>query len=175
MCIFVLSAIVKMTLLKQIIFLIIGFLTLQSCQKNNAKIDLNFENEFQDSIKKNDAEFFRCQYDGLTPQKSYFVNSKLRFLKIHLGPELGSVDARIYFDDKTDSIKKNVLRVIEPKDWKTEKLADTIFVIYPNKKLTYAYVDNKLATSKFNKKIYKWNRKFIKNVKKYTEEKYNSR
>ena len=161
--------------LKQIILYITSFLALQGCQKNNDKIDLNFEKEFQDSIKKNDAEFFNFHYDGLSPQKSYFVNSKLRFLKIHLGPELGSIDAKIYFDENNDSIRKNVLRIIEVEDWKTEKLVDTIFVIYPNKKITYSYVDNKLASSKFNKRIYNWNREFIKNVKNYTEEKYNSR
>ena len=52
--------------LKQIILFIISFLTLQSCQKNNDKIDLNFEKEFQDSIKKNNAEFFKYQYETYT-------------------------------------------------------------------------------------------------------------
>ena len=161
--------------LKEIILFIISFLTLQSCQKNNDKIDLNFEKEFQDSIKKNNAEFFKYQYDGLTPQKSYFVNSKLRFVKFHFGPELGSVDARVYFDEKTDSISKYVLRNIEPEDWKTEKLVDTIFVIDPRKKITIAYVNNVLVDSTFNKMAFNSNIVFIKKMKLDTENKYNSR
>ena len=161
--------------LKPFMILIMTILTFQSCRKNNDKIELAFEKEFSDSIKKNNAELFKYNYDELTPQKSYFVNSKLRFLKVHLGPELGSIDAKIYFDEKTKSIKKNVLRIIEVEDWKTEKLVDTIFVIYPNEKITHAYVNNKLATNKFNKRVYNWNKEFINNLKTDTEEKYNSR
>ncbi len=160
--------------LKQISLFLIIILTIQNCQKNNDKIDLTFEKEFADSLEKNNATLFKYNYDGLTPQKSYFVNDKLQFLKIHRGPEYGSIDARIYFD-KNDSIQKNVLRIIEVEDWKTENLVDTIFVIYPEKQLIFAYVNNKLVDSSFNKRRYDWNAKFIKKLKFYTEEKYNSR
>jgi hypothetical protein len=155
------------------IFLLI-FLLL-NCGKNNNELNTKFENEFNDSIKKSNAKSFEYNYYELTPQKSYFVNSKLRFLKFHIGPEFGSIDSKIYYDQKTDSIKKHVLRIVEVENWKTEKLVDTIFVMYPEKKKIYSYVNNKLVDSTFKKQIFEWNQKFIKNIKHTTEEKYNYR
>lgn len=152
-----------------------------SCSnKNNETTYLKFENEFNKSILENKAKIFNFEYDGLVPQNSYFVNSKLKFLKYKHGPENGSVESLIFFETNSNKIKKIIRREVyyEWDDHKNErngKLSDTIFVIQFDKNKVYTYFDNKLIDSTFRKKVYETDIEFIKNMKTETEKNYNNR
>ena len=162
-------------------FLILTSLFFVSCsQKNNDKIYLNFEREFTESILERKAKSFKFEYDGLVPQESYFVNSKLKFLKYKHGPENGSVESLIFFDINSDKIEKLVRREIYY-EWddnskeRNGKFSDTIFVIQFDKNKVYTYFDNKLIDSTFRKNVYETDVEFIKNMKTETEKNYNNR
>jgi hypothetical protein len=152
-----------------------------SCSnKNNEETYLKFENEFNKNILDNKAKSFNFEYDGLVPQNSYFVNSKLKFLKYKHGPENGSIESLIFFDINSDTIKKIVRREIyyewdDNRNERNGKFSDSIFVILFDKNKMYTYLDNKLIDSTFRKKVYETDIEFIKNMKIETEKKYNNR
>ena len=161
--------------------LILTTLVCVSCSnKNNEMTYLKFENEFNKSILENKAKSFNFEYDGLVPQNSYFVNSKLKFLKYKHGPENGSVESLIFFETNSDEIKKIIRREVyyewdDHKNERTGKSSDTIFVIQFDKNKVYKYFDNKLIDSTFRKEVYQTDIEFIKNMKTVTEKNYNNR
>lgn len=66
----------------QTYFIFLVIISFTSCSnKNNEKTYLLFENEFNKNIIDNNAKAFEFEYDGLVPQNSYFIDSKLKFLK----------------------------------------------------------------------------------------------
>jgi len=141
---------------------------------------LKFENEFNKNILDNKAKSFNFEYDGLVPQNSYFVNSKLKFLKYRHGPENGSIESLIFFDSNSDVIKKIIRREVyyewdDNRNERTGKSSDTIFVIQFDKNKVYTYFDNKLIDSTFRKEVYETDIKFIKKMKTVTEKNYNNR
>jgi hypothetical protein len=141
---------------------------------------LKFESEFNKNILDSKAENFNFEYDGLVPQNSYFINSKLKFLKYKHGPENGSIELLIYFDLKTDKIKKIIRREVyyewdDKRNERSGNLSDTIFVIKFDKNKMYTYFDNKLIDSTFRKKVYERDIEFTKNMKNQTEKNYNNR
>ena len=152
-----------------------------SCSnKNNEKTYLKFENEFNESILKNKAISLNFIYDGLVPQSSYFVNSKLKFLKYRQGPENGNEESLIFFDINSNLIKKIVRREIyyewdDNKNERTGKFSDTIFVIMFDKSKMVTYVDNTLIDSTFREDIYETDIEFIKKMKTATERQYKNR
>jgi hypothetical protein len=152
-----------------------------SCSnKNNKMTYLKFENEFNNNILDSKAKSFNYEYDGLVPQNSYFINSKLKFLQYRHGPENGSIESLIYFDFNSDEIKKIVRRKIyyEWDDNRNERngnFSDTIFVILYDKNKIYTYFGNKLIDSTFKKNVYETDLEFIKNMKTETEKNYNNR
>ena len=162
-------------------FLILTTALFISCSNNNnEKIYLRFENEFNKDILDNKAKSFNFEYDGLVPQNSYFVNSKLKFLKYKHGPENGSIESLIFFDINSDIIKKIVRREIyyewdDSRNERNGKFSDTLFVILLDKNKIYTYFDNKLIDSTFNKNVYETDIEFIENMKTETEKKYNNR
>lgn len=152
-----------------------------SCSnKNNKKTYLKFENEFNKDILDNKAKSFIFNYDGLVEQNSYFVNSKLKFLKYKHRPENGSIESLIFFDINSDNIEKIIRRQIyyewnDNRNERSEKFSDTIFLILFDKNKIYTYFDNKIVDSTFKKNVYETDIKFIKNMKTETEKKYNNR
>lgn len=78
-----------------------------SCSnKNNEKTYLKFENQFNKNVLDSKAKSFNFEYDGLVPQNSFFINSKLKFLKYKHVPENGTIESLVYFDFNSDKIKK---------------------------------------------------------------------
>lgn len=162
------------------LLILITVLFVSCSNKNNEKTYLKFENEFNRDLLNNKAKSFNFDYDGLVPQNSYFVNSKLKFLKYKHGPENGSIESLIFFDINSDTIKKIIRRKIyyqwdDNRNERNEKFSDTIFVILFDKNKMYTYFDNKLIDSSFKKNVYETDIKFIKNMKTETEKKYNNR
>ena len=161
--------------------LILSTVICVSCSnKNNEMTYLKFENEFNKNILDSKAKSFNFEYDGLVPQNSYFINSKLKFLKYKHRPENGSIESLIYFDFNSDKIKKIVRREVyyewdDKRNKRNGKLSDTIFVILFDKNKVYTYFDNKLIGSTFRKEVYETDNMFIKKMKTETEKKYNNR
>lgn len=152
-----------------------------SCSNKNNKMTYSkFENEFNKNISDSKAKSFNFEYDGLVPQNSYFINSKLKFLKYKHGPENGSIESLVYFDFISDKIKKIIRREIyyewdEKRNEKNGKLSDTIFVIQFDDNKVYTYFDNKLIDSTFRESVFKTDIDFIEKMKSETEKKYNNR
>ena len=164
-----------------IYLLIITIVIFVSCSnKNNEITYLKFEKEFNKKILDNPAKSFNFEYDGLVPQNSYFVNSKLKFLKYKHGPENGSVESLIFFDTNSDVIKKIIRREVyyewdDNRNKRNGKLSDTLYVIQFDKNKVYTYFDNKLIDSTFKKEVYETDNMFIKKMKAETEKNYNNR
>lgn len=161
------------------IFLLINLcLCFTNCdKKDNEEVFQQFENEFNQAIKKNNAKFFDYSYHGLTPQESFFINSKLKFLKYIHGPENGSIESLVYFDDKTDSIHKIIRREIfyewdNEKNLRTGNFSDTIYIIQFDRKKTFTYVNNHIVDSSFKESVYYSEKDFIKAMKTSTENKF---
>lgn len=169
----------KLYNVKLYLTMIVFFTILISCENpSNDKLEINLEKEFSDSISKSKAEYFKYLYDGLVPQESYFVKSKLKYLKFRHNPESGFLEVRVYFDTKTDSIEKWVLRKVTPdgnsfNDGVYDKHFDTVFIALPKQKLIITYFDNKIIDSTFRKSIFETNERFIYEMKLYTEKIYN--
>lgn len=157
-------------------FVFILFLTIVLCScLNNNHIDKKFDNEFFDSVEKSKAEFYDYDWDGLTPTESYFVNSKIKYLRYRLEPEDGYNTARVYFNEKTDSIEKYILRFVQYNSEKIfTKSTDTIYVIYPLKRLVLTYANNRMIDSTFKKEIFNHNVDFTYELKKNTEEHFHN-
>lgn len=158
---------------------ILLFAIFYGCQtENNNELMVKFEEDFNDSIKRYKAEKFQYQYDGLTPQASYFVNSKIKFLKYVHSPENGTTLSFVYFNSSTDSIEKiirrNITFVFEGNSAKSENFLDTTYVILLNPKAkTLKYVSNKLIDSSFNFSTSINDLNYIKDMKKEIEKAFN--
>ena len=162
------------------LLILITILCASCSNKNNEMTHLKFENEFNKNILDSKAKSFNFEYDGLVPQNSYFINSKLKFLKYKHGPENGSIESLIYFDFKSDVIKKIIRREVyyewdDNRNERNGKFSDTIYVIQFDKNKVYKYFDNKLIDSTFRKEVYETDIKFIKKMKTETEKNYNNR
>ncbi len=152
-----------------LLFLFVG------CENaSNDILDSDLENEFRTAIANTKAEEFKYLDDGLVPQENFFINSKLKFLKFRFNPEAGFTERRVYFDLKTDSIEKLVLRKIQA-DWDSfedgnyHKFNDSIFVVYPKINKTDIYFDNEKVKSINSKSFLLKEEKYIYKLKNYTE------
>lgn len=161
-------------------FLFLSFLFIGCENATNDILDSDFENDFRTAIANANAEEFKFLDDGLVPQENFFINSKLKFLKIRFNPEAGFSERRVYFDLKTDSIEKIVLRRVQA-DWDSfedgvyHKFYDSIFVVHPNMIKTDVYFENKKIKSLNSKAILLKEEKYIYRLKKYTESQYNKK
>ena len=136
--------------------LFLSFLFIGCENSNNDILDSDLEKEFRTAIANTNAEEFKYLEDGLVPQESFFIDSKLKYLKFRFNPEAGFSERRVYFDLKTDSIERIVLRKVQAdwdsfKDGNYHKFYDSIFVVYPKMNKTDVYFDNKKVKS-FNSK-----------------------
>lgn len=150
-----------------------------SCQSNNNSIiDSQLTYEFATAIAAASAVSFTYQYDGLTPQESYFVNDQLVFLKFSHAPEVGFVEGKVVFDRKTGTIDQYTLRVVKP-DWKnyshksTGTDTDSIYIIYPTLNQTFTYANNNCIDSTYRPDIYYEDTAFIYRMKAATEAAFN--
>jgi hypothetical protein len=143
---------------------------------NNDEKSKDLENEFLSKIAQDKANYFDYQHDGLVPQKSYFVNGKLKYLTFRHGPEIGFAEGIIVFDLTTDSIEKYSLREVLPSDKNEndENTYDTIFVFYPKRNITETYFGNKLINSTNRQDKYNSQIDFINELKFWTQKKYNN-
>ena len=155
--------------------------SLSNCRlEENKKKSESFEQEFYYKIAENKAKKSSYQYDGLVPQNSYFIKSKLKYLKYTHEPENGTIMSLVYFNKVTDSLYRIIRRKTSYKkeDWKSERKSnyrDTIIEILFYNKKTYKYVDNKIVDSVFDRTEFKRDVKFITNMKLQTEKNYNYR
>lgn len=160
--------------------LFLSFLFIGCKNATNDILDSNLEKEFRIAIANTNAEEFKYLDDGLVPQENFFINSKLKFLKFRSNLEGGFTERRVYFDLKTDSIEKLVLRKVQA-DWDSfedgnyHKFNDSIFVVYPKINKTDIYFDNEKVKSINSKSILLKEEKYIYRLKNYTENQYNKK
>ena len=160
--------------------LFLSFLFIGCENSNNDILDSDLEKEFRTAIANTNAEEFKYLDDGLVPQESFFIDSKLKYLKFRFNPEAGFSERRVYFNLKTDSIERIVLRKVQA-DWDSfeegdyHKFYDSIFVVYPKMNKTDVYFDNKKVKSFNSKAILLKEEKFIYILKKNTESQYNKK
>ena len=160
--------------------LLLSFLFIGCENATNDILDSKLEKEFRIAIDNTNAVEFKYLEDGLVPQENFFVDSKLKFLKFRYNPEAGFSERRVYFDLKTDSIERIVLRKVQA-DWNSfeegdyHKFYDSIFVVYPKMNKTDVYFDNKKVKSLNSKAILLKEEKFIYILKKNTESQYNTK
>ena len=160
--------------------LFLSFLFIGCENSNNDILDSDLEKEFRTAIANTNAEEFKYLDDGLVPQESFFIDSKLKYLKFRFNPEAGFSERRVYFNLKTDSIERIVLRKVQA-DWDSfeegdyHKFYDSIFVVYPKMNKTDVYFDNKKVKSFNSKAILLKEEKFIYILKKNTESQYNTK
>ncbi len=160
--------------------LFLSFLFIGCENSNNDILDSDLEKEFRTAIANTNAEEFKYLDDGLVPQESFFIDSKLKYLKFRFNPEAGFSERRVYFNLKTDSIERIVLRKVQAdwdsfKDGNYHKFYDSIFVVYPKMNKTDVYFDNKKVKSFNSKAILLKEEKFIYILKKNTESQYNTK
>ncbi len=162
---------------------IISLLLFLSCSKKESQNKKygELETEFNFSIKNSKAKSFEFQFDGLTPQKSYFVDCKLKFLTLRKSGELITTTELITFDK--DSISKIIKRIeiyegndngnTAGRDWNNIE-ADSIYIIdYVNRNVE-VFAENKSVQKHSNLRGQTEN-DFIYRLKKHTEENYNCR
>ena len=160
--------------------LFLSFLFIGCENSNNDILDSDLEKEFRTAIANTNAEEFKYLDDGLVPQESFFIDSKLKYLKFRFNPEAGFSERRVYFNLKTDSIERIVLRKVQA-DWNSfeegdyHKFYDSIFVVYPKMNKTDVYFDNKKVKLFNSKAILLKEEKFIYILKKNTESQYNTK
>ena len=162
-------------MLKQIFIITIIIFTLLSCSSPNYIIYTKFENDLKDSIKINNAEKFQYTHFSLYPQKSYFVNSKLKLLILQSRGEVCDGVSYYLFDSKNDSIVFSVSRTEcfeSPDRWRKE--TDTIYVTNFKNGTKEKYANGVLEkNSKMKNSDY--NNDFVFEIKINTEKKYNNR
>ena len=160
--------------------LLLSFLFIGCENATNDILDSKLEKEFRIAIDNTNAVEFKYLDDGLVPQENFFIDSKLKYLKFRYNPEAGFSERRVYFDLKTDSIERIVLRKVQA-DWDSfeegdyHKFHDSIFVFYPNIDITEVYFKNEKVKSINSKTILSEEEKYIYRLKNYTEKEYNKK
>lgn len=163
------------------IIIIFSTLILLSCEVNQDKLFNKLQSEFNDSIKKYNAKKYDYQFDGLSPQTSYFVDCKLRYLELKTNGELTSIHQLVIFEN--DSITKIIERVEmyegnnngneAGRNW--DKIeSDSIYITDFKKNKKDYFVNNKLVKTHNELKI-REEFNFIYKVKEFTEKNYNSK
>lgn len=154
--------------MKYLLFLLLGFLISCKTPKND-EIMPEIEQDFQDSIKLNNAQYFEYQFDGLTPQKSYFVGNKLRFLNLRIGGEDNINHKKFIFDEKTDKLIIQIDRMILRDNFDEPYDKDSVFISDYRTGEQQVFVGNKLIkTRSIKEESLEW----FYSVKKYTETEY---
>ncbi|MCL9806538.1 hypothetical protein NAT51_13465 [Flavobacterium amniphilum] len=154
------------------------FLTLifAGCSNPNDRIYSNFESDLKDSIEAYNAQEFDYTDLVLHPQKSYFVNSKLKLLILQSSGEMCDSESCYIFDTKSDSILLLISRTEcyqNPDRWKIE--TDTIYVIDYKTKTEKKYANGVLVEKCKIKTSYDYSNEISFEIKTKTERKHNNR
>jgi hypothetical protein len=163
-----------MTVSKQIFILFIATFSLQSCSNPNDKVHSKFKEDLMDSIKISKAKEFEYADLILHPQKSYFVDSKIKVLQLKSSGERCEVESHYLFNTKNDSILFIVSRIEcfeNPDRWK--KLTDTIYVTNFKNKTIEMYTNGEIVKKSKIKNDYLNQDSIIYDIKIHTEKKYN--
>jgi hypothetical protein len=162
---------------KDSIFKILLFvLVLFSCSKESNKLKNDLNVKFNNLIQQSKAEKFKYKYDGLSPQSSYFVDCKLKFLSLTKNGELSSTTELIQFENDSVSEIYQFNEIYEEEDnggRNFKRKADRILIIDFSNKTEKIFFKNKLIEER---KILKSSFKefsYLYKVKKITEENYN--
>lgn len=166
---------------QKLISFMFSIFLLQSCKSKQEDLFNTFKNDFNNSIQKSNAKKFEYQYDGLSPQNSYFTDCKLKYLTLKSSGELADIEELIIFEK--DSISKIIkhIEIYEGNDngnkagrnWSKIE-TDSIYVIDFKKGKEDFYTNNKIVKTLNTRKIEK-EYKFIYNIKDNTEKNYNCR
>ncbi|MEN2413059.1 hypothetical protein [Flavobacterium mesophilum] len=137
-----------------------------------------FEKDLNDSIAKYKAVKFNYYYDGLVPQTSYLVGSKVKFLKYSHGPENSLNSSIVYFNDDGSIekiIRRNLSFITTENSFQIDNAIDTttVILVHPKKK-TIQYAQNKIVDSTFNQLAFEQDNDFIYRMKLQTEKKHNT-
>lgn len=153
----------------------------QSCSRKQSENELykKLRLEFSKSIKTSYAKNFEFQYDGLTPQESYFIGCELKYLTLKKSSELTDINELIVFEK--DSIFEIIRRIeiyegndngnTAGRNWNKIE-TDSIYIINFKNKKTSIYANNKLIKTSKDFPLEKEN-SFIYNVKEQTNKNYN--
>ena len=168
--------------LKEILLLLLIF-TLFSCQKEQASFFKTFEKQFESEIEREGAKLFKFQYDPFSPQSSYFLNTKMKYLKLQESGELSTSIKLITFEN--DSIVNIVEHFTTYEGNDNGKSAgrdlsrlkgDTIYIYdYKNNDFK-SFVNKKLykiSNKEFSNRSTSDNKRWIYDLKIKTEQKYN--
>ena len=157
--------------------------TLLSCERKQASFFKTFEKQFEAEIQKEGAKLFKFQYDPFSPQSSYFLNSKMKYLKLKESGELSTSIKLITFDnDSIVNIVEHFTTYEGNDNGRTagrdlSKLKGDTIYIYDYKNSDYkSFVNKKLYKSSnriFSNRSTSDKKKWIYELKRETEQKYN--
>ena len=163
-------------MLNQVSILLILIFTLQSCSNSNDQIYSELKNNLNDTVKVYNAEKFEFTDFKLYPQKTYFVNKKVKLLYLEGNGEMGEKETYYLFETKNDSLLYIVSRTkyYNSQDrWKIA--ADTIYVTDFKNKSEKKYANGKIVGNVKLKNDFLYQDDIMYDIKKHTEKKYNSR
>ena len=165
------------------ILLLLSVFTLLSCENEQSLFFKTFEKQFETEIDREGAKLFKFQYDPFSPQSSYFLNSKIKYMKLQESGELSTSIKLITFEN--DSI----VNIVEHfttyegngngetagRDWNKLK-GDTIYIYDYKNSLYKSFVNKKLYKSsnkEFSNRSTSDNKRWIYDLKRKTEQNYN--
>lgn len=141
-----------------------------SCSDNSSKVYDTLVSDFSDSIEKYNATRFDFQYDALTPQSSYFVGCKLKFLKLESNGEIASIRQKVTFEN--DSISR-IFMVKSINIENRNKQENIVSIVDYRNRIVKTYINDKLERSVKVSRSSKKEQEFIYEIKNNTEIKYN--
>lgn len=145
----------------------------QQCHNPNDRIYATVEHQFEDSVKKYDAEEFHFTYDGLSPQTSFFVNSKLKFLTLKSSGEFCDSERKYMFAVHGDSVIWTAERVVCNGFEGVQGKSDTVRVVDYLSNLETNYADGKKVSTKKIEDVL--DRSYLDRIIRETEKAYNSK
>ncbi len=161
-----------------IIVIAVSYLLIKciSENKNQEETYKELKFKFLTSIIKSKSDKFDYQYDGFSPQESYFDNCKLKFLILKNSSELTDNEYLVVFDH--GSISKMIVRktIFEQngneagRNWENI-VGDSVFVLDYKSNKKEIYKNKTLIKSLIMNNIDK-NVQYIYQVKKQTERNY---
>lgn len=150
-----------------IIFLLLSII---SCSKKSDDVYEKLNSAFTDSIEKSKAKRFDFQYDTSMPQSSYFLNCKLKFLKLEEKGQVMNIRRKVIFDH--DSIT-TIYMINSINSEIVTKKDEVVSVVDYKDKNVKTYINNKLVRNLKITKSSKEEQDFIYEIKDSTELKYN--
>lgn len=161
-----------------IIVIAVSYLLIKciSENKNQEETYKELKFKFLTSILKSKSDKFNYQYDGFSPQESYFVNCKLKFLILKNSDELIDNEHLVEFDNGSISrmiVRKTIFeqnRNEAGRNWENIE-SDSVFVLDYKTNKKEIYKNKTLIKSLIMNNIDK-NVQYIYQVKKQTERNY---